>query len=95
MVLESLIGIKKAEHSPWDLFFVGLLFASIGIFLSLWIFKDHSSLVMVFLTVMACIPIIHKTLSYEEKKDTKIKKESTLLKEHSKALLFFIHLFLI
>ena len=60
MVLESLIGTQKAEHSPWDLFFIGLLFASVAVFLSLWIFKDHSSLVMVFLTVMACIPIIHK-----------------------------------
>jgi len=94
MVLESLIGTQKAEHSPWDLFFIGLLFASVAIFLSLWIFKDHASLVMVFLTVMACIPIIHKTLAYEEEKDTKNVRERTLLKEHSKALLIFVALFL-
>ncbi len=94
MVLESLIGIKKAEKNPWDMFFLGLLFASIAIFLSLWIFKDHSSLVMVFLTVMACIPIVHNALASEEKKDTRNVRERTLLKQHSRALLFFIALFL-
>jgi uncharacterized membrane protein SpoIIM required for sporulation len=94
MVLESLISLKKAEHSPWDMFFIGLLFASVAIFLSLWIFKDHASLVMVFLTVMACIPIIHNALSQEETSDARIKKERTILKHHTKALLFFIALFL-
>lgn len=94
MVLESLITAQKAEHSPWDLFFIGLLFTSVAIFLSLWIFKDHSSLVMVFLTVMACIPIVHNALAFEEKKDTTMKKERFLLEEHSKALIFFIALFL-
>ena len=94
MVLESLITLKKAEKSPWDLFFIGLLFASIAVFLSLWIFKDHASLVMVFLTVMACIPIMHKTLAKEEKRDARIKKESLLLKHHTKVLIFFVALFL-
>jgi len=95
MVLESLIKSEAAEQRPWKMFFVGLLFASVAIFLSLWIFRDQASLIMVFLTVVACIPLIYNTLSYEEKKDArKNVKEVFLLKEHSKALAFFMFLFL-
>lgn len=95
MVLESLIQPLSAEQRPWKMFFVGLLFASVAIFLSLWIFKDQASLIMVFLTVIACIPLIHTTLKFEESKDErKNVKEIFLLKEHSKALSFFMFLFL-
>ena len=94
MVLESIMNPKKAERKPWEMFFVGLLYSSIAIVLSLWIFKEQSSLVMVFLTVIACVPLMYHTIKLEEKKDTQIAKERILLKEHSKALSFFIFLFL-
>ena len=95
MVLESLINPKAAEHRPWKMFFIGLLFASVAIFLSLWIFRDQASLIMVFLTVIACVPLMYNTLKYEEKKDARRNvKEMFLLKEHSKALTFFMFLFL-
>ncbi len=94
MVLESLINPFKAEKEPWEMFFVGLFYASIAIILSLWVFKQHASLVMVFLTVMACIPLIYNTIRMEEKKDTEIEEERALLKEHSRALSFFVFLFL-
>ena len=93
MVLESLIFPKKAEHNPKELFFLGALYASFGAFLSLWIFKSEASMIMVLLTVVACIPLIHKTLKREEKKDTLIIEERTLLKEHGKALKFLMFLF--
>ncbi|MEK6922616.1 MAG: hypothetical protein AABX08_02330, partial [Nanoarchaeota archaeon] len=66
MVLESILGPKKAQSSPWKLFFMGLIYASIGTFLGLWIFKNQASLVLVFLTVMASIPLMHSTMKYEE-----------------------------
>jgi stage II sporulation protein M len=94
MVLELLISPRKAERRPWELFVIGLVYASVAIFLSMWIFQDYVGLVMVFLTVLASIYLIHGTLSYEEKKDLAGKKEILLLKEHSKALLFFMFLFL-
>ena len=94
MVLEDLIKPKNAEKKPAEMFFIGFLYASVATFLSLWIFKDQTSLVMVFLTVMAALPLVYDTIKYEEKKDLLIKKEFPLLKEHSKALSFFVFLFL-
>ena len=94
MVLETLMRPKKAESKPFDMLFVGFLYASVAMFLSLWIFRDQTSLVMVFLTVMAALPLVYDTIKYEEKKDTKIKSEYKLLREHGKALSVFVFLFL-
>lgn len=94
MVLENLIGPKKAEKKPYDMLFVGFLYASVAMFLSLWIFRDQTSLVMVFLTVMAALPLVYDTIKYEENKDHSKRKEMVLLKEHSRALSFFVFLFI-
>ena len=94
MVLESLINPKKAERKPWEMFFIGLIYSSVAIMISLWLFKEYISIVMVFFTVILCARIMYGTISLEENKDKSIKRESFLLKEHSKALSFFIFLFL-
>jgi uncharacterized membrane protein SpoIIM required for sporulation len=94
MVLESLINPLVAEKKPFDMFFIGLLYTSIALFLSLWIFKEYASLVMVFLVTLACVPLIYSTIKIEEKKDLVIDDEKKLLKEHGKALSFFMFLFL-
>ena len=93
MVLESLTTPEKAEKSPWDLFFIGALYAAVGVFLSVWVFREESSIIMILLTVIACIPLVHNTMRYEEEKDIAIFKESILLKEHWKALSFFMCMF--
>ena len=93
MVLESLINPSEAEKKPKRMLIYGFLFAVIGALLALWIFRDEASMVMVFLTVMACIPLIYNTIKYEESFDVKIKEEKELLKEHWKALKFFMYLF--
>jgi len=93
MVLESLLGPKRAERKPTSLFLLGVLYASIALFLGLWIFKNQASLVLVFLTVMAAIPLIQRTNLLEEKKAMYLKGEIKLLEAHSKALLAFIFLF--
>jgi len=94
MVLESILNPLKAEKKPWEMFFIGILYSSIAIFLALWIFQDQASLIMVFLTVMACIPIIYNTIRLEESKDMEIDTERRLLKEHNKALIFLMLLFI-
>ena len=94
MVLESLITAKKAEKKPWDLFFLGALYASVAMFLSVWIFKEEASIVMVLLTVIAALPLVYNTIKYEEAKDVGSFKESTLMKEHGKALSCFVFLFI-
>ncbi len=93
MVIESLINPLKAEKKPWEMFFLGLVYNSIAILISLKIFRDYSSLVMVFLTVMACTPIMYATIRMEEKKDLEYDDEKRILKEHGKALTFFMMLF--
>lgn len=94
MVLEMLMNPKKAERKPWEMFFIGLFYASIAIFLSNWIFQKYASLVMVFLSVLAPLFLIQNTLRFEEEKDKEISSEMILLKEHSKALSFFMFLFI-
>ncbi len=94
MVLEMLISPRKAEREPWELFFVGLIYSSVAIFLSLYIFKQYVGIVMVFLTTIACTYLIQGTLRREEKKDAVIHHELALLKEHGKALSYFMFLFL-
>ncbi len=94
MVFESLINPKKAEKKPWEMFFIGLFYSSLAVLLSIWIFRDYASLVMVFLTVMASIHLVYGVLQLEEEKDMEIKEEKLLIKEHGKALSFFVFLFL-
>jgi uncharacterized membrane protein SpoIIM required for sporulation len=94
MVLESLITPFKAEQKPGRLFLLGIIFCTISIFLSLWIFKNQASLIMVFLTTSAAIPLIYNTIIMEEEKDIEGMEEKWLLKEHTKALKAFIFLFL-
>lgn len=93
MVLESLLNPLKAERKPWEMLFIGFLYSSIAILMSLWIFRDQASLVMVFFTVMACVPIVYNTMKLEESKDLVISKEKVLLKEHNKAIIFLMFLF--
>lgn len=73
---------------------LGFLYATIGAFLALWVFKSESSLVMVFLTCMAAIPLMYNTINLEEEKDLEGMEERWLLKEHGKALEAFMFLFL-
>src|SRR3989344_3737273 len=94
MVLESLIGPKNAERRPFEMFFLGLVYSSIAMFLSVWIFREQASIIMVLLTVIACMPLVHRMFIYEEKKDCEIEQERTLLKEHGKAILALTFLFL-
>ena len=94
MVIESLVNPRNAEGHPFEMFFLGLVYASVAIFLSLWIFRDYSSLVMVFLTVVASIPLVYTVIGIEEKKDDSLVSEKFLLKEHGKAISIFVFMFL-
>ena len=94
MVLEALIKPWKAENKPLNMILYGILYASVAVILSLWIFKDQSSMIMVFLTVIACLPLIHRALIQEEKKELRLKQEARILKSHSKILEFMLFLFI-
>jgi len=93
MVLETIINPITAEKKPWELFFIGIVYSSIAILLSFWIFHEYTSMVMVFLTTMACVPLLYNTIKLEEKKDIIVNEERTLLREHSKVISFLLFLF--
>ncbi len=94
MVLESLTSPFRAEKTPSIMLFVGALYASVGLFLSLWIFEEYAGLVMVFLTTVASVPLLYHTLKFEEQKDLVIVNEGKLLQEHLRAVSFYMCLFI-
>ncbi|MBD3163940.1 hypothetical protein GF323_01960 [Candidatus Woesearchaeota archaeon] len=94
MVLESIISPIKAEKNPWEMFFIGFLYSSAAVIISLFLFMEYASLVMIFFTVAASIPLIYWAIKLEEKKDLSIHSEKVLIKEHGKVLAFFVFLFL-
>jgi len=93
MVLEGLVNPLKAQKKPWILFFIGVLYSSIALIISINLFRDYASIIMIFFTVAASIPLIYWTIKLEEKKDLSITEERLLLKEHGRALTFFMFLF--
>jgi len=94
MVLELLVNPQKVSGKPWEMFFIGAVYSFVAAFLSLWIFQNYVSIVMITLTIVAAIPFIQSVMSQEEDKDRSIKQERRLLKEHSKAIQAFVYLFL-
>jgi len=93
MVFEYLISPINAEKKPWEMLFVGFIYASIAIFLSLWIFENLAGLVAVFFTVLASIPLVYSVTKIEEKKDI-YNDTQRFLGRHTRAIAFFIFLFI-
>lgn len=95
MVLESLTNPLRAERHPFMVFLLGMAYGTLAIFLSLWIFEEQSSMVMVFLATMAALPLMYHTLRFEEQKDLYMGDgRKSLVHAHAPALLFFLMLFL-
>jgi uncharacterized membrane protein SpoIIM required for sporulation len=94
MALESIIRPSSAAKHPGRMFLIGFLYASVALFLATWIFRSHASLIMVFLTVIASIPLMYKTIQKEEQVDIDFKKEKTILKQHAKVIKFLLALFI-
>lgn len=99
-MLEMLINPKKAERKPWELFFVGAFYAALSVLLVNKLFgqdmvlSKYSGILIVTFTVMFSIPFIYYTIRLEEKKITPKFGSISLLKEHKRAILAFMFLFL-
>jgi uncharacterized membrane protein SpoIIM required for sporulation len=91
---QILLSPKKAERHPIEIMIVAFFYASISMFISIWIFPDYASLVMVFLTVISCIYVVQGAFIIEETKEDEEKEESWILKEHAKTVFFLLFLFL-
>lgn len=93
MVLEGLLRVKEAERTPFIVFLLGFLYASVAVFLSLWIFRSEASLILVFLIVFASLPLVNSVLRYETFRDVKAKDDVYLSGGHWRALRVFMYLF--
>jgi len=99
-MIELLMKPKKAERNPWEMFFVGLFWASVSLLLVSFVFgkdsilKEGSGLLVVTFTVIACLPFMYYIIKLEEGKDVEINDSGKLIKEHSKAIRALMWLFL-
>ena len=94
-----LLNPKRAEKKPWEMFFVGFVYAAISLVFANWlfadnpIFKEHISLLIITFTVMLSLPFFYFLIKLEEERDYKGEK-SGLMKRHGKAINALIWLFL-
>ncbi|MBT3582198.1 hypothetical protein HN924_00735 [Candidatus Woesearchaeota archaeon] len=92
MVLESLIPVRLAERKPIEMLPLAFLYASLAIFIALWIFPNHASLTTVFFTVMALLPLMVSLMRFEE--ESVFKKNVDYDVNHKRAMPFFVWMFL-
>lgn len=99
-MLEMLMSPRKAERKPWELFFIGIFYASVSILLVNWIFaKDavlvnYAGILVITFTVMFSLPFMYYVMKLEEDKATQHLGAFRLLGEHKKALWAFLWLFI-
>jgi len=99
-MLETLINPKKAERKPWEMFFVGLFYASLSVVLVNWIFannsvlREYSGMLIVTFTVMFCFPFMYYLIRMEAREDSEIESSIVLIKENSKSLFALMWLFI-
>jgi len=98
-MLESLINPKKAERKPWEMFFIGLIYASLSLLLVHWFFSGdqilskYSGIMVVTFCVMFSLPFMYFIIKREEKQDEKINSFLGVWKVHSDAIYAFMWLF--
>ena len=94
MVLESLFSPFAVKKKPWEMFFVGLFYSFVSVFLAYVSFPEQSGLLTVFFIVMCAIPLIYTAIKNEEEIDLKVGSEIKLLKEHAKVISFLMYFFI-
>ncbi len=99
-MIELIMKPKRAEARPWEMFFVGLFWASVSLLLVTYVFggdsilMQGSGLLVVVFTVVCCLPFMYYIIKLEEGKDIQISDSGRLIKEHSRALHALMWLFL-
>ena len=94
MILEYYANPHKLNRNPGMFILLGFIYSSIAMFLSYVVFRQYSSLLMVFLTVLALAPIIYSSIKHEEHEDLVLSDERRILREHAKTLKKFMFIFL-
>lgn len=99
-MLEMILSPRKAKRRPWEMFVVGLFYASLAILLVNWIFSQdpvlskYAGILVVTFTVMFSLPFMYFLIRDEEEEDIKQDGLLRMLGEHSKAVYALMWLFL-
>lgn len=98
-MLESLINPKKAERKPWEMFFIGLVYASISLLLVHWFFSGdeilskYSGIIVVTFCVMLSLPFMYFIIKREEREDEEVDGFFGVWRVHKDAIYAFMWLF--
>jgi len=99
-MLEMLLSPRKAERHPWEMFFVGLVYASAAFFLVRLLFagdagnSKFTGWILVLFMVILSMPFFYYIIKNEEEKDKEYSGFFRILKEHNRALMTLLWLFL-
>ena len=94
MVFETFLLSEDGKIRHWRFFIFGFIYTTLGMFLAAQIFKAWASLVMVFLAMLASVPVFYTLTIQEEKRILSNENELTLWKRHNDIIMLFIILFL-
>lgn len=94
MGLGVLINPDEAEGHPKEMFLVGFAYSIISAGVATLVSSSYASMLMLFFTVIATLPIFFSVIGLEAKKDENLRlSEYRLLASHGKAVSFFVFLF--
>lgn len=93
-MLKILFSPKRAERHPLEMMLIAIVYSSIALWLSYFIFPQYATIVMVFFTVLSCIYVLQGAFKREEGKDKKNIAEEKLLRSHLKLLVLMLFLFI-
>jgi len=99
-MLEMLFSPRKAERHTWEMLFIGFLYASLSILLVNWIFSSdpvlskYSGILIVTFSVMFSLPFVYYCIKNEEERDIQEQGIFRILKEHRRALMSLLWLFI-
>ena len=94
MVVESLINPENVLEKPYKVFSYTFMVSVLAIVLSYYLFHDFASIASLAFIVLGLLPFINKVLKIEEDVDMSLSNEKDLMREHRKAIMVFLYIFL-
>src|SRR3989304_2483087 len=102
MVLEEIVHATTAEKKPIVILPIAFIYATIAMFVALWIFPSAAAIVSVFLITLAVMPLFIEVILFEKQKE---ESDKSYLRQilipnikfgqgKDKLLSFFVYLFL-
>ena len=93
-MIDLLFNPARACRHPFEIFLIATFYSSLSIVIGLWIFKDSTSLAIIFLTTLSCLYVVQGAIKMEEKKEKNWESEKWLLKEHKQITILILALFM-